>query len=179
MSTRPPVAMLRSLLLAAAVVSLGASGCAMSGPSSTANASTEPPIEVAMPDPVPMSEGTSPADGGRVAGHGLGPTFRLPLGESVQREGQPIAFVRVVEDSRCPEGVTCVWGGRVVVDVRIGDEIVQMVVPYSGQKVTEVSIAERGMAQVELVGVHPYPGSAEAEAGAAPELELTVRHAGS
>ncbi|HSI88913.1 MAG TPA: hypothetical protein VK918_07635 [Pyrinomonadaceae bacterium] len=29
-----------------------------------------------------------------------------------------IQFIRVVEDSRCPEGVDCIWAGRAVVEVR-------------------------------------------------------------
>ena len=43
---------------------------------------------------------------------------------------------------------------------------------------TEVSFVERGMLQVQLVSVSPYPGSAEAEAGAEPAVELAFGHAG-
>lgn len=33
----------------------------------------------------------------------------------------PVTFADVTEDSRCPEGVTCVWAGRAVVQVEVGD----------------------------------------------------------
>lgn len=42
----------------------------------------------------------------------------LKLGESAQM-GPVITPVAVVEDSRCPTDVQCVWAGRVVVDTRI------------------------------------------------------------
>jgi len=29
-----------------------------------------------------------------------------------------VEFIRVVEDSRCPEGVDCIWAGRAVIEVR-------------------------------------------------------------
>ena len=34
--------------------------------------------------------------------------------------GIEIEFVRVVEDSRCPEGVDCIWAGRAVIEVKAG-----------------------------------------------------------
>lgn len=175
--------MLRSLLLSAAVVTLTAAGCASSAPTdatsdASASAETSDSVTVTMPTPVPMTDTPAP-DGGRVAAHSQ-PTEgeRLALGASVQREGQPVTFVGVAQDSRCPEGVSCVWGGKVSVDLQIGDETVRMTVPYAGQEATEVSFVERGMLQVQIVDVHPYPGSAEAEAGAAPEVELAFGHAG-
>src|SRR5690606_37450634 len=34
-----------------------------------------------------------------------------------EASGIEIEFVRVVEDSRCPEGVDCIWAGRAVIEV--------------------------------------------------------------
>jgi hypothetical protein len=34
--------------------------------------------------------------------------------------GTRITPVRVIEDSRCPAGVSCIWAGRVRIAVRIG-----------------------------------------------------------
>lgn len=47
----------------------------------------------------------------------LGQPFKLNFGETAQVAGGllSIKFDSVVEDSRCPAKVTCIWGGRVVV----------------------------------------------------------------
>ncbi len=45
--------------------------------------------------------------------------LQLGVGESSVWEGLTIEFTAVVEDSRCPIDVTCVWAGRVVVAVRL------------------------------------------------------------
>jgi hypothetical protein len=44
---------------------------------------------------------------------------RLNFGESLQFEDIRIKFVEVVQDSRCPKNVTCIWAGEVVVLVAI------------------------------------------------------------
>ena len=40
--------------------------------------------------------------------------FEIKVGQrvSIKREGLRVTFTRVAEDSRCPEGVTCVWAGN-------------------------------------------------------------------
>lgn len=173
--------MLRSLLLTAALVPLTAAGCASSTPAATQNASTGPDsaasTAVAMPAPVPITAGTD-ASGAPVAGHGLDVVERLAVGESVQAHGQTVTFVEVAEDSRCPEGTTCVWEGRAGVQLRVGDGAVRLTVPYASMRDGETaSVAVDGV-EVELVGLYPYPGSAEAEAGAPVEIGLTMREAG-
>lgn len=44
----------------------------------------------------------------------LGHEFTLPLGKtaSIESESLTIRFVEVIADSRCPEGVECVWAGE-------------------------------------------------------------------
>jgi hypothetical protein len=42
------------------------------------------------------------------------------LGETVRLHNVPVTPVRVLEDSRCPERVSCVWAGRLRLSVRIG-----------------------------------------------------------
>jgi hypothetical protein len=44
----------------------------------------------------------------------LNQEFRLPIGQtaSIGTEGLKIKFVGVSGDSRCPQGVTCVWAGE-------------------------------------------------------------------
>jgi len=44
---------------------------------------------------------------------------KIPLGDHVLLEDYRIDFDKVVEDSRCPTGVDCVWEGRAVVGLTI------------------------------------------------------------
>jgi hypothetical protein len=41
------------------------------------------------------------------------------IGETVRVHGMPVTPLQVLEDSRCPKMVTCVWAGRVRLAVRI------------------------------------------------------------
>lgn len=51
---------------------------------------------------------------------------RARLGETVYVDGPSVTPLRVLEDSRCPDGSECVWAGRVRMTARIalgsGDE---------------------------------------------------------
>jgi hypothetical protein len=42
------------------------------------------------------------------------------LGETVRLHNVAVTPVRVLEDSRCPQRVSCVWAGRLRLSVRIG-----------------------------------------------------------
>ncbi len=82
-----------------------------------------------------------PGEPARVAYGGLHQNIRV--GHLIVR---PVA---VTEDSRCPVGVTCVWGGRVVLRVRVtgmgGDQTISSI---------EALALPRGGA-LELISVTP------------------------
>ena len=44
---------------------------------------------------------------------------KVPLDESIVLKGISIKFVEVVEDSRCPKDVNCIWAGRAIVKVEV------------------------------------------------------------
>jgi hypothetical protein len=44
---------------------------------------------------------------------------KIPLGETVRLDDVAITFVKVIEDSRCPKNVTCIWQGRIIVQVAV------------------------------------------------------------
>ena len=52
-----------------------------------------------------------------------GQEFSLSIGQSALITGEniQIKFEEIVEDSRCPKDVTCVWAGRVSCIVRLTD----------------------------------------------------------
>lgn len=41
------------------------------------------------------------------------------LGQTTYVSGPTVTPLQVIEDSRCPENARCVWGGRVVLKVRV------------------------------------------------------------
>ncbi|MBK5212731.1 MAG: hypothetical protein JJE55_03600 [Flavobacteriaceae bacterium] len=44
---------------------------------------------------------------------------KLPMGETIVLKGVSLKFLEVLEDSRCPTGVTCIWAGRARVKVAV------------------------------------------------------------
>ncbi len=44
---------------------------------------------------------------------------KVPKGETVVLKGVSIKFMEVMEDSRCPEGVDCIWAGRAIVKAKV------------------------------------------------------------
>ena len=51
----------------------------------------------------------------------LDSSFLLQIGQvaRITSEALAIKFIQVKEDSRCPVGVSCVWAGRVTVEVKV------------------------------------------------------------
>lgn len=44
---------------------------------------------------------------------------KVPEGETVVLKGVTVKFLEVIEDSRCPEGVNCMWAGRAIVKAEV------------------------------------------------------------
>lgn len=44
---------------------------------------------------------------------------KVPLNSSVEMKGVTIKFTEVVEDSRCPTNVSCIWEGRAIVKAEV------------------------------------------------------------
>lgn len=151
----PSTCRFRAVLLAAAVLPLAAAGCA------TAQAPEPPPA--------------NPSDGARVSRPDAGEPFRLALGATATRDGHTVRFAEIVEDSRCPEDVECIHAGRVQIRVEVDGEPFVLTVPHAMQRDDEASMIEWGEIQVVVTGVEPYPGSAEARAGAPVEAVLITR----
>ncbi len=47
---------------------------------------------------------------------------KVPLGETIVLKGVSIKFLEVLEDSRCPKGVDCIWAGRAIVKVQVSND---------------------------------------------------------
>lgn len=82
----------------------------------------------------------------------------LCLGDSMQLGDKSIKFKKVVSDSRCPKGVTCVWAGEVKVLVEFYEDG-----KFKGEKIitgSNISIEEFFSIKdivIKTLGVSPYP----------------------
>ena len=84
--------------------------------------------------------------------------FEVRVGQWVTIEGERlrVTFSRVAEDSRCPEGVTCVWAGnaKVVLKLSKGRRRASTLTLNTG--VDPKQAAFHGY-EVRLVKLDPYP----------------------
>jgi len=90
--------------------------------------------------------------------------FKMTQKKGVQFENDDlkIIFDNVSEDSRCPEGTTCVWEGQVKVNLTIktknGSEQIEIL---RKGKQKENAIQQIGEHTIYLMAVNPYPKDGE------------------
>lgn len=80
--------------------------------------------------------------------------------ECVKKKGYRLVLKQVVSDSRCPEGVTCVWAGEVrfVVSVYKDKKWVEEVTFSSANREQNLELFSKYLGKkVTSVGVLPYP----------------------
>lgn len=107
---------------------IAASACANAGAGGTVpTAATESPLALSAPAEIEF---------------GVGEARRIPP--------VTLTFVRVSQDSRCPTGVTCIWAGDAVAELRV----------------------ERDGAAPEVVSLHTNAGSGQAASVAGLSLRL-------
>ena len=88
---------------------------------------------------------------------------KLVPGESVNIKGAEITFVEVLEDSRCPSSVDCIWNGRARVLLKIqppGEETTETIVIFGELKEGEAHNNMLGLTSeynLEVIGLQPYP----------------------
>ena len=88
---------------------------------------------------------------------------KIPLGETVRLDDVAITFVKVVEDSRCPKNVTCIWQGRIIVQVAVkregeliqNKELLLGKTKHGEQETTIIYSTEDLL--LNVVSVNPYP----------------------
>lgn len=59
---------------------------------------------------------------------------KIPLGETLIFEGTAISFSKVVEDSRCPTDVTCIWAGeaKIIATIKTESETIEKQLLFQG-----------------------------------------------
>ena len=89
--------------------------------------------------------------------------FKVALGDTIVTEGISIVFVEVLEDSRCPTGVVCVWEGQARVKVMVSGTpaLNQEFEVTVGKKDHNMISAYEGYV-IKAIGLAPYPTSKNA-----------------
>lgn len=84
--------------------------------------------------------------------------FKLNVGEEarVSEAGIKVSLVSIVEDSRCPTGVQCIWAGNGKVSVKLSKGKGQAVSVELNTSAGPKSSTFQGY-EVRLVSLDPYP----------------------
>ncbi len=125
---RPDIVDLKKLLIALCTVAGIAAGAGSS-------AALEPPPAPAPQQPQKPAEPTPPPS--PVA---LGETVVLKSGQTAEVASKDISirFTELVSDSRCPQGMVCIWAGEAVVELAMAE-------PGRGERTTaELATTGRG-----------------------------------
>ena len=88
----------------------------------------------------------------------LSQQFKLKVGQevSVREAGIKVSDIAVVEDSRCPTGVQCIWAGNGKVSLKLSKAKSESVSVELNTSAGPKSRAYQGY-EVRLVSLDPYP----------------------
>lgn len=85
---------------------------------------------------------------------------KLMLGKKVVLANTEISFEAVLEDSRCPKNVTCIWAGQAKVKVRVkpqGGSIDVREITFKPGFQGAIFLVETKDCRILLENLHPYP----------------------
>lgn len=88
---------------------------------------------------------------------------KVGIGEVITIDEITIFFKEVIEDSRCPTGVTCIWAGRVkvLVEVKEKGQVLQKKEIIFGQTMegefTNKTLFDNGNIWLKAFSIEPYP----------------------
>lgn len=102
--------------------------------------------------------------------------IKLGVGESQQINEVEITFLRVIEDSRCPKDVDCVWAGEAKIKVLVkekGTEAVEKELVFNSIGKAIVLCKTESVA-IKAVRLSPYPETSMAISKRVYYLELEV-----
>jgi hypothetical protein len=116
--------------------------------------------------------GTPTAPLARIA---LGQPFWLGSGRTaIMADGAlAVRFLRVVEDSRCPQGALCIWAGDVIVELGVTRPADTEVKVQLSAFLDPRSATVSGY-RIDLIGVEPVTRSWEAVPASAYRVQLMV-----
>ena len=98
--------------------------------------------------------------------------FWLWYGQSAECDELNITFTGDIQDSRCPTTVTCVWEGRVDVEVQVGNTLISLGLPNDDQLGQSKDTV--GTHVIELLDVFPSPITADEIPNESYRVKLSV-----
>ena len=87
--------------------------------------------------------------------------IQLKVNQTMESDNIKVKFLNVIEDSRCPAGVTCIWEGQVKITVNIikNDQSLGNFVLTSRDEQQDMAIQTFDGHSIQVVRVDPYPTS--------------------
>ncbi|PKP27148.1 MAG: hypothetical protein CVU03_01010 [Bacteroidetes bacterium HGW-Bacteroidetes-2] len=88
---------------------------------------------------------------------------KVGIGQEITFDGITIYFKEVLEDSRCPSGVTCIWAGqaKVVIEVKEKGKLLSQKEIIFGQtkegEITNKTLFDYGNYRLKAFSIEPYP----------------------
>ncbi|MFT5891354.1 MAG: hypothetical protein ACI9Y7_001455, partial [Dokdonia sp.] len=87
--------------------------------------------------------------------------LKLEIGECQKVNNIKVTFLEVLEDSRCPKGVSCVWAGQAKIKVRIKEKGLapvekELIFNASGK---DVFIHTSETTVIKALRLSPYPNT--------------------
>ena len=153
------------------------------GPQETLVKTVTPVLSTAVPPSVVL-----PLPGGKALAQPALDGYRVEigLGYSVTLPGQGIgiSFDRVVEDSRCPENVMCIWAGRAEIGLTVTQadtttEVIVSIEPSSGVNSPWARVAgvgpESEYIDVRLISLELYPSADDHKQGVTHTAVLEIK----
>ncbi len=106
--------------------------------------------------------------------------FQLQLGQTalLQAQGISVKFVEVVEDSRCPMGVECVWAGQALILIQVSSQDDALGIGVQ-ERTLQVGLADSvdGVSDsylFEFLSLAPLPQASEQGAQVQPDYIATL-----
>lgn len=104
---------------------------------------------------------------------------KIPLGSTVQFENTLVTFLKVIEDSRCPSDVTCIWAGQAKVSVSVtsNKETTEKELIFHGSSIGRESENTLFVSETKTyIGyrLSPYPVSTTAKSQRSYVLEIFI-----
>ena len=111
---------------------------------------------------------SKPAKGAEMAN---GATLTIKQKENIKSGDLTIEFVAVLEDSRCPEGVNCIWAGNAKVQIKVSKNGAATETIELNTNLQPRTVNYQGYT-ITLAGVNPYPKDGVKTAGYAVSLSV-------
>ena len=106
---------------------------------------------------------------------------KLKVGKSIAIESKSIRFINIIEDSRCPTGVSCIWAGqaKVLIGIYKNDTLVEEKEIIIGAKGitpnTPKELLISGTKKIFGYNLSPYPSNDNIIKTSEYYLELVVK----